>query len=567
MKKIIAFCALACLLAACNNGSSKPETFTPLTHSSVDSASLQNGYLVYHSIRTDAAGKIIPWYSPDPGNSYDHILGLVWNFWDTMRVDINGLPYYMNHQVWEEKYNDGRGVAGSQFEMALSSWYLYYTYTGNQRVIDNMTFMADYYLSHSLSPADAAWPNIPYPYNTLVYSGIYDGDMILGKGFTQPDKAGGFGYELVNLYKMCGNERYLNAAIGIANTLARHTRQGDNENSPLPFKVNAETGETGQLIENANGTKQTKASSYTSNWCGTLQLYQELRELHLGDTTEYKKSFGILLEWMKKYPLQTNKWGPFFEDVFGWSDCQINAITFARYMMNNQALFPDWRNEVPRIFDWVYAKLGNKKWEKYGVTVVNEQTWYPVEGNSHTSRQASAELLYAKLSGDTSRIPHAVRQLNWATYMVDFDGKNQYPNEQIWMSDGYVDYVRHYLRAMEALPRLSPDNANHLLSSTSTIRQIEYYPNFKYGIWGIAFTEQALIKDKTEFPRVRYFTYDKASTEVLRLMKKPSEIRVAGKSILERSADKEEGWSWQSFDKGGIVTITHTTGNEVVIIY
>jgi hypothetical protein len=215
MKYSILYLVVACFVASCHTGSPRPDAFTPATHSSVDSASLQIGYLVYHPIKTDAEGNIIPWYSPNLGSSFDHVLWLVWNFWDTMRVDINGLPYYMNHQVWEDKYNDGRGVVGSQFEMALSSWYLYYRYTGNQRVIDNMIFMTDYYLSHSLSPADAAWPNIPYPYNTLVYSGIYDGDMILGKGFTQPDKAGGFGYELVNLYKMSGNE-----------------------NSPLPFERN-----------------------------------------------------------------------------------------------------------------------------------------------------------------------------------------------------------------------------------------------------------------------------------------------------------------------------------------
>ena len=149
--------------------------------------------LVYHPIQTDADGNILPWYDQDPGKSYDHVLGLVWQFWDRMRMDPNGLPYYMNHQVWNPDFDDPRGIGGDQLAMALSSWRLYYAYTGNERVKANMAFIADYYLSHGLSPADSKWPDLPFPYNTLVYSGVYDGDMRAGKDVTQPDKAGSSG--------------------------------------------------------------------------------------------------------------------------------------------------------------------------------------------------------------------------------------------------------------------------------------------------------------------------------------------------------------------------------------
>jgi hypothetical protein len=46
--------------------------------------------LQYHFIKKDKEGKILPWYNPDPGISYDHMMHLVWNFWDTMRIDLNG---------------------------------------------------------------------------------------------------------------------------------------------------------------------------------------------------------------------------------------------------------------------------------------------------------------------------------------------------------------------------------------------------------------------------------------------------------------------------------------------
>jgi hypothetical protein len=366
----------------------------------------------------------------------------------------------MNHQVWRGDFNDRRGIGGDQFAMALSSFNLYYAYSGNEAVKEEMKFIADYYITHSLSPAGAVWPNIPYPYNTLIYSGVYDGDMVIGPGFTQPDKAGSFGLELVKLHKMTSTfpwpnvteKRYLNAAINIANTLATHVSEGDNENSPLPFKVNAMTGEIGKLKHNSGNDETTQLSSYTSNWAPTLELFINLINIKAGDTKNYQKAFNTILTWMKKYPLQNNKWGPFFEDIPGWSDTQINAITFAQFMMNHPEYFPEWKSEVKGIFRWVYEKLGNKAWEKYEVFVVNEQTAYQTPGNSHTSRQASAELQYAALSGDLSTGKNAIRQLSWATYMVDNDGKNRYPQDEVWMTDGYGDYIRHYLRAMAYSP-------------------------------------------------------------------------------------------------------------------
>ena len=99
--------------------------------------------LIYHDIKVDATGNIIPWYSKEPGKAYSHVIKLLWHFWDTMRVDLNGLPYYMNHQVWQPHNNDPRGLGGDQIQMALSSWRLLYAYTGEGRIRENMKFMAD----------------------------------------------------------------------------------------------------------------------------------------------------------------------------------------------------------------------------------------------------------------------------------------------------------------------------------------------------------------------------------------------------------------------------------------
>ena len=509
--------------------------------------------IVYHPVRVDQQGHILPWHSTNLGQSYDDVLERVWNFWKNMEVDSNGMQYYMNHQVWDPNH-DNRGLGGDQLNMALSSWDIYYNYTGDESLIANMKYMADYYLKNSLSPSTAAWPDIPYPYNMDVESGIYDGDMIIGKGYTQPDKAGSFGIELVHLYKKTGDQKYLDAAVRIANTLASKVRPGDNDHSPWPFKVHAETGEVGVLIEKATwyegmdkdlekSKQQHKESSYTTFYPGTLMLFMELMEMKLGNTAEYKKAFDITLDWMKKYPVKTNKWGPFFEDVPRWSDTQINATTYAMFLLDYPQFDPEWKETVKGIFDWVYHELGNEQWKKYGVTVINEQTAYRVPGNSHSARQASMDLMYWEKTGDTTFIRNAVRQLNWATYMVDTDGKNFYPTNAIWMTDGYGDYVRHYIRAMAAAPQLAPDNENHLLRSSSIVKKIEYKAR-----------------------EILYSTFDSSSREIFRVTSEPTEITVNGTSLEKADAEGAEGWTWHPLPKGGILKIDQSKGNQIRIM-
>ena len=501
---------------------------------------ITNDTLQYHTIRTDADGRIIPWVSADPRKAYDTVIRLAWNFWKSMETDSNGLKYYMNHQVWKPEH-DPRGLGGDQLNMALSSWRLLYAYTGDPSVADNMKYMADEYLARSLSAPDDTWPEIPYPYNVEIHSGRYDGDMILKKGYTQPDKAGWFGFELVNLYKMTGEERYLEHAVKIANTLAKHAKPGDGDRSPLPFKVNAKTGEVG-FFKSWPEWKNEKRSEYTSNWTGAMQLFSELVRLKKGDTGLYGKAFNLFLDWMKAYPLRTNKWGPFFEDIPGWSDTQVNAVTFAMYIMEHPVLFQNWKADTRGIMDWAWKTLGNRNWEKYGVTVMDEQTAYHMPGNSHTSRQASMELLYSEKTGDLATKTNAIRSLNWATYMVAEDGRNRYYHDDIWLTDGYGDYVRHYLRAMAAAPELAPDYADHLLRTSSVVTRIAYGPGV-----------------------VSYTVFDPSSLDELRLTSKPTQITVDGTVLNEIPSLSRDGWTWNALEKGGVLRIRQNLGKSVRI--
>ncbi|HVO09437.1 MAG TPA: hypothetical protein VMX54_01675 [Vicinamibacteria bacterium] len=421
--------------------------------------------LQYHEIRTDGAGMILPWSDDDPARAYDRVVRLAWGFWRGLGDCPNGVPYVLQHQVWKPEH-DPRGLGGDQISMALSSWNLLHAYLGEEAIVADMRRLADHWIGHGLTGPDGPWPNLPFPYNTEVHSGRYDGDMVAGKGYLQPDKAGSFGAELVTLYRITGERRYLDAALRIADTLARTVKPGDADHSPWPFRVHAATGE---VFVSKNGR-----FDYTSNWTGALRLFDQLVRMQEGRVADYERARVLVSDWLRTYPMRSQRWGPFFEDINVYSDTQINAGTLALYVLEHPGWAPDAVAAVRRILDWCDRRFGNPRWERYGARPTNEQTAYEVPGNSHTAREASLELLWAEAAGDASREAQAVRNLNWATYMVDGDGKNRYYHDDIWLTDGYGDYVRHYLRAMAAAPELAPPDQNHLLRTSSVVRRIEY---------------------------------------------------------------------------------------------
>jgi hypothetical protein len=422
----------------------------------------------YHTIRADASGRIVPWFDPRPSVAYDHVLRLVWGFWRDMRRCPNGVPYYLQHQVWDAPQDDRRGLGGDQLSMALSSWNLLHAYLGEPAVLEDMTLIADYWLDHGLSSATAAWPHLPFPYNTDVHSGRYDGDMVAGPGYLQPDKAASFGAELVVLYKKTGQRRYLEAAMRIADTLAAQVTPGDASHSPWPFRVHAESGEIHK------GPNMPEGATYTTNWTGALRLLADLIRLGVGDQATYARARALTSRWLMTYPMTTNQWGPFFEDIPGSSNTEINADTLALYILEHPEWDMRWQQSVAALLDFTLRTFGTIEYKRFGVVAINEQTAYPVPGSSHTARHASVELTYCEKTGDCALKQEAVRRLNWATYTVDTDGQNRYIRDAVWLTDGYGDYVRHYLRALAAAPELAPDDQNHLLRTSSVIQQIEY---------------------------------------------------------------------------------------------
>jgi hypothetical protein len=64
---------------------------------------------------------------------------------------------------------------------------------------------------------------------------------------------------------------------------------------------------------------------------------------------------------------------------------------------------------------------------------------------------------------------------------------------------------------------------------------------------------------------ISYTTFDSSSKETLRMMTKPKNVSVDGKTLTESNKNEKEGWKWEFLEKGGVLTIVKTNSNKVVI--
>jgi hypothetical protein len=153
---------------------------------------------------------------------------------------------------------------------------------------------------------------------------------------------------------------------------------------------------------------------------------------------------------------------------------------------------------------------------------------------------------------------NAVRELNWATYSVDFDGRNRFPGDEPWLTDGYGDYVRHFLRAMDAIPSLTPPGEDHILSSTSVIQEADYAGHLKK-FYGLNF-------EKVDSNKVQLFysSFDTAGTEKVKLERKPSAVLLDYKHLPENITG--EGYVWKPMEGGGLLTVRRERGSKVLVL-
>ncbi len=460
-----------------------------------------------HEIILDKDERLEPW------TSHDRVVWLAMDFIKHCPVDKKtGRPWYLLYSCF---WTDPLGPTiwpdnpAGKFAWAVTTLLKYYPYSGDQDHIEIVRSMLDSLIAHRVLE-HLAWGKAPYA-SAHPGTGNYFGARADGEYATEPDKVAQVGRAFVDFYEMTGEEKYLQAGIDCASVLVKHLVVGDEKHSPVPFRVDVRDG---KVIE-----------AYTADMIQLVRLFDEL--IRLGKP-EFSSARDQVMNWLIQYPLKNNIWKGYFEDIRldpenGNRD-QLTALETARYFIQNPTLDPDPGRTAPGLIQWVRETLGASLF--FSAIPIHEQKYcYHVMG-SHTARFAALCAHWFEESGEEAYREMAIRALNWASYMANEDGtvhvgvdRPDYYN-QCWFTDGYFDYVPHFIDTMASIPELAPGDSDHMLRSTTIIREITYQPY-----------------------EVNYQTFDQKGTQRLKLTFEPVQVE-SGNQVLTRllTPVTREGW-------------------------
>jgi hypothetical protein len=501
--------------------------------------SQSTGTLNGHTVRLDANGKLLAWGAVQ-GDAYDQVLTLATSFLlNGVPTASNGLKLYFTYSYAfpgnpVRPANWPHNPAGL-YSMLTDSALAYYAYSGNAAIMGLVGSVLTYQLDHGMTPSNWNWPNVAFASGdagALTYQGAHLGDSTgQGDGFgvIEPDKVGEIGVAFLKYYKYSGITRFRDAAIRAADVLSSHVRPGNATQSPWPFRV---YGETNVVRE-----------EYSAHVISPIHLFDELIRLNLGNVSAYQTARQAAWNWLMTYPMQNNVWANYFEDVpiqsNTWNRNQLIAAETARYLMQHPELDPNWEAHARGLISWIESTFAQPQ---FGANTIAEQSIYDYPMGSHTSRYASVNALLYELTGDQSAQEKAYRSFNWATYMCRTNGQVIDSPEigQIWWTDGYGDYIKHFMAGLGSVPEWAPQSQTHLLRSTSVVRSVQYSPG-----------------------SVTYQTFDGAAQEVLRLNFTPQIVLADGVVLPFRGDLAQEGWAFDN--STGVLRVRHNTGTQIQV--
>jgi hypothetical protein len=482
-------------------------------------------------VQLDSHGLLLPWPFPESaGDSYSSDFLAQWTIlWD--QFQRQRLPYFYCcfaiDPATYEMIPDHNWANSTAYLRAMLEGFVehLYPYTGDERTLTFLENFVDYEMENGTTPKDQdyVWSGVPYP-SANPGAPRYSGWSSHGEDYVEPHVIGEDGYAYLRLYEMTGKTKYLRAAIHFADVLVKNYKLGDALHSPWPVRCFARDGR----VEGRG------MGPYSANVLGPISLFDELIRLKHGHVSDYAKVRRAAWQWLQSYPLKDNVWVGYFEDVPPTMGNMNNVIPLelARYLLLHPETDPDWRQHSRQLMEWVKT---TPKWPKYlvhGALVTAEQG----DGmnfccnkpnqccDSHTARLAAVEALYFARTGDDSYREAAFRSFNWVTYFQGLPGKAHAPfSEQWWFTDEFADGPRRLMDGLWAVPEWAPANESHLLGSTSVLTKISYGRG-----------------------AITYSTFDRDSTDVLRLDFDPTKVLAGGILLPRRSDLSQEGFTFDS---------------------
>ncbi len=519
--------------------------------------------LCTHRIEWGDSGEMLPWYKPKiEGVAYDEVIRLASVFIKNTvpNEPKTGLPlYYLFCEFRGPEYDKDfyKGTTGrttlphnpscvfAGFTESLAVKYR--IYSGDNSYLEIVRGCLDHMLEHGTTPSDWEWANCPYSssfpgnpgYKGTGYWELGRGD---GEYVIEPDKVGEMGYAYLQFYEITEEDVYLKAALDCADALAKNIKPGSYGESPWPFRVQARTAYV--------------TEKYCSNVLPAVKLFDELERIKgVVDIDEdkidkYKQARDKAWEWLfsKEGPMKTYVWKGYFEDVPSDENnenrVQVTPLEVARYIIEHPEYDLYYKQDVEALIKWCDGVFGTEAAEGYNAQC--EQLWCFRPMGSHTARYASVCAMWYALDGGNEWYKNeAFENFNWATYCTSKLGFVSVGTgwAGAWFSDGYGDYIKHFVDGMAAIPEWAPAGEDHLLKSTSVVQNISYGED-----------------------KINYSTFLSESTEILRLKSLPREVTVDSK-IIKRSKnpDAKEGWEWEELKEGGILRIKHLNGRDISI--
>jgi hypothetical protein len=459
-----------------------------------------------HKVVLDEDHKIISWITPQ-SNAYNEFLHQRWSFFKNEVQTYPGTSYpeyFFSCGFSNQKYGTPSGWMndiGEKIPNLFESARLYYAYCGDTVAMNLVKDLIDYTLIHGTSPSDFAWPNFPYTTTNagdLWFRGFTDHDN-LHLHEIQVDHAGDMGLTYFRMYQFTDDEKYLKAAINVADVLSKYAKVGNEKESVWPYRV---------IMSNGKIT-----APYGANWTGCYMLLENLIRANLGNVEAYRSARNKAKDFFLKYPMKTGYW------TDGHSDTDVNSNTYKSNLSASNMklclfdypeLDPNWKLNIPQLIKWTEVNFVDRcnigePSTQWGANIVGEQDSFLPKMDYQTARYGAECARWYAVTGDESYKEKAYRSLNWVTYCNDSDGMAYESPVSVgvetWWSDTYGECPRMFYHAMAGVPEWAPPGENHILYTEGILKNVIYTNK-----------------------RVQYYATNKNGTDFLRVAFKPTKV-------------------------------------------
>ncbi len=444
------------------------------------------------------------------------------------------------------------GDLGDRAAFVLRGMIDYYAYSGDPASFAIVSTTANYLVDHCQTAADHPWPKFLISVPDM---GVRYRDCRLGPSDAQIDKNGKMqldfvaevGIQLIRAYELEGNPRWYQAAKHWGDLLAERRRH---DPAQSPWGRYADNRDRGM-----NGVQ-------TGGEVLILMFFDELiRTGYRGQNDEIVHARDAGRDYFRNVLLPA--W--WVDDTFGrsyWDWVQPNQaenITdfVAVYLMQNQAIFPHWKENVRDILSLF---LNHTSVEPIGASDTFNGAWAYPESSTCCDRSLwypAMELApdfarYGVQADDAWGREVGRRSQMLATYDPLDTGESQDLIQggsrvcKNWFKIAQPMALEHVLETMAWLPEIMGANReNHIMRTSGLVRRV---------IYG---------KDE-----IAYSTFDAEpdSVDVLRLAYRPTSVTANGKPLDLRSDLGAPGYTVSALTGGDfIVSIRHDGYTQIIV--